>query len=239
MRAVNGRLPSGRQNAERMRAPRRFCPLPSATFARGGRARRPGVSRRVNTPRPSPPGRVACWCVAASCRRRSSRWGRAQGRLVKAAGAVRGARGAPGWTRCPQANCALPGWPPTAGPTARSPGSCTSPSKPSKGTSPAPTPSSGSRVATSCREPLAAEKIRVSLGHHSEALAIQLTQLCAVFAPRGGLIAAIDDAAQRCGRELCGPARVNMSGTREPGRSSDDDIPGCGHEPTCRRLRFG
>jgi hypothetical protein len=29
----------------------------------------------------------------------------------------------------------------------------------------------------------------------------------------------------QCGRELCALARVNMSGSREPSRSSDDDFP--------------
>jgi hypothetical protein len=36
---------------------------------------------------------------------------------------------------------------------------------------------------------------------------------------------AIEDVHPQCGRELCALARVNMSGSREPSRSSDDDFP--------------
>ena len=37
--------------------------------------------------------------------------------------------------------------------------------------------------------------------------------------------AAIEDVHLQCGRELCALARVNMSGTQEPSRPSDDDFP--------------
>src|SRR5450631_1130365 len=37
--------------------------------------------------------------------------------------------------------------------------------------------------------------------------------------------AAIEDVHPQCGRELCALARVNMIGSREPGRSSGDDLP--------------
>jgi hypothetical protein len=39
------------------------------------------------------------------------------------------------------------------------------------------------------------------------------------------LSAAIEDVRPQCGRELCALARVNMSSTQEPSRSSDDDFP--------------
>ena len=37
--------------------------------------------------------------------------------------------------------------------------------------------------------------------------------------------AAIEDVHLQCGRELCALARVNMNGTQEPSRSSDDGLP--------------
>ena len=36
---------------------------------------------------------------------------------------------------------------------------------------------------------------------------------------------AIEDVQPQCGRELCALARVNISGTQEPSRSSDDGFP--------------
>jgi hypothetical protein len=49
---------------------------------------------------------------------------------------------------------------------------------------------------------------------------------------------AIEDVHPQCGRELCALARVNMSSTREPRRSSDDDLPASrGRQPAHRRLR--
>ncbi len=51
--------------------------------------------------------------------------------------------------------------------------------------------------------------------------------------------AAIEDVHPQCGRELCALARVNMSGTREPGGRPTTASPCRGHKPTRRRLRFG
>src|SRR5215813_7988793 len=42
------------------------------------------------------------------------------------------------------------------------------------------------------------------------------------------LHAAIEDVYPPCGRELCALARVNITGGREPSRSSDDDFPRAG-----------
>jgi hypothetical protein len=53
------------------------------------------------------------------------------------------------------------------------------------------------------------------------------------------LSAAIEDVQPQCGRELCVLARVYISGTQEPSRSSDDDFPRAvvTSPPTHRRLR--